>query len=73
MCATTAGNIGIAASDLRTVQVPVPSLTAQDKLVRRFRMVQVQVSSLMDMVRLRKDELKSLMPSVLNQAFSGQL
>jgi type I restriction enzyme S subunit len=73
MCATTAGNIGIAASDLKTVRLPVPSLNVQGELVRRFRTVQCHVGSLMNVVRLREVELRSLVPSVLNQAFSGQL
>jgi hypothetical protein len=73
MCATTAGNIGIAATDLKTIPVPVPSLAVQDEMVERFRAIQRHVGSLMKVVRLRKDELQSLIPSVLNQAFFGRV
>jgi type I restriction enzyme S subunit len=73
MCATTAGNIGIAATDLKTVRVPVPSLKTQGEIVRRFKGIQTSVGKLVDTLRLRDAEVNSLLPSILNGAFSGQI
>jgi type I restriction enzyme S subunit len=73
MCATTAGNIGIAATDLKTVCIPVPALDTQKEVVRKFQRIQSSVGKLVDAVGLRDAEVKSLMPSILNRAFSGRL
>src|ERR1017187_2958044 len=73
MCATTAGNIGIAASDLKAIRVPMPPLDVQGDLVRQFHEFQASVGTLLSTIRLRGAELDSLMPSILNKAFSGQL
>jgi type I restriction enzyme, S subunit len=73
MCATTAGNIGIAASDLKAVRVPVPPLSVQHELVSRFHRFQASVGVLLNVIQGRRTELDSFMPSVLNRAFSGQI
>jgi type I restriction enzyme, S subunit len=68
-CATTAGNIGISAGKLKTV----PSVNEQQHIVTYLDRLQTKVN---EMKRLREktlQELDALLPSILDQAFKGEL
>ncbi|MBG1270863.1 restriction endonuclease subunit S [Nostoc sp. WHI] len=72
-CATTAGNIGLSAGNLKTVPVPVPPLLEQRRIVAYFEELQTKVDT---MKRLREQamrELDALLPSILDKAFKGEL
>ncbi|MBX9259287.1 restriction endonuclease subunit S [Desmonostoc muscorum CCALA 125] len=72
-CATTAGNIGLSAGNLKTVPVPVPPLLEQHRIVAYFEELQTKVDT---MKRLREQamiELDALLPSILDKAFKGGL
>jgi type I restriction enzyme S subunit len=72
-CATTAGNIGISAGNLRTVPVPVPSLSEQRRIVAYLNDLQAKIESLKRLQSETADELDALLPSVLDKAFRGEL
>ncbi len=46
MCATTAGNIGLSAGRLKTVKVPLPTLSEQRRIVKRVEELMVLVDRL---------------------------
>ncbi|AUT01652.1 hypothetical protein CLI64_15355 [Nostoc sp. CENA543] len=72
-CATTAGNIGLSAGNLKTVSVPVPPLPEQHRIVAYLDELQTKVDT---MKRLREQaikELDALLPSILDKAFKGEL
>jgi type I restriction enzyme S subunit len=70
---TTAGQAGISARDLRSIQIPLPPLAEQERIVAAL---EVQLSRLdaaiatIDSARTRSERLRR---SLLAQAFSGQL
>ncbi len=45
-CATTAGNIGISASNLKTVEVPIPPLAEQRRIVAKVQQLMAQCDAL---------------------------
>ena len=73
MCATTAGNLGISATKLKTVPIPVPPLEEQRSIVAYLDDLQAKVDALKQMQTETTEELDALMPSILSKAFSGEL
>jgi len=70
---TTAGQVGIAGSQLRTIEVPIPPIEEQWRIVReadRQRSILEKVTATMDHTLIRSDHLRR---SILERAFSGQL
>ncbi|MGE0821823.1 MAG: restriction endonuclease subunit S [Candidatus Binatia bacterium] len=72
-CATTAGNIGISASNLRTVPIPIPSLSEQRRIVTYLDNLHAKVDALKRLQTETAAELNALLPSVLDKAFKGEL
>jgi type I restriction enzyme, S subunit len=72
-CATTAGNLGISASKLKTVAIPVPSLNEQKAVVDLVERLQAKANSLIKLQTTTKYELDSFLPSILDKAFKGEL
>jgi len=72
-CATTAGNIGISATALKTIPVSVPPLPEQRRIVAHLDALQAKVDSLKALQAQTAAELDALLPSVLDKAFKGEL
>ncbi len=72
-CATTAGNIGISAGNLKMIRIPVPPVAEQKRIVFFLDAVQKRAK----MLRQRQDslaaELGILFPTILERAFRGEL
>jgi type I restriction enzyme S subunit len=73
LCATTAGNIGISAGNLKTAPVPVPPLPEQYRIVAYLDSLQAKVDMLKRLQAETATELDALLPSVLDKAFKGEL
>jgi type I restriction enzyme S subunit len=73
MCATTAGNIGVSAKQLKTVRLPVPSVDEQSRIVAHLGSLQASVDVLGKLQSETAAELGALMPSILSKAFRGEL
>lgn len=73
MCATTAGNLGISAGDLKTVPLPLPPIVEQRRIVAHLESVQVKVDALRRLQAETAAELDALLPSILDKAFKGGL
>ncbi len=73
LAATTAGNIGISASGLKTVRIPVPPISEQRRIVAYLDDLQTKVDSLKQLQAETAVELDALLPSVLDRAFKGEL
>jgi type I restriction enzyme S subunit len=72
-CATTAGNIGISAGNLKAVKLPLPRLDEQHRLVSLLDTMQAKVDALKGLQAETGSELEAMLPSVLDRAFSGRL
>ena len=72
-CQTTAGNIGISATNLRTVKMPVPPMTAQRRIVEQLDTLQGKVGTLQELQTEARREVGALMPAILDRAFRGEL
>jgi type I restriction enzyme S subunit len=72
-CATTAGNIGISATSLKTIPFPVPPLPEQRRIVAYLDDLQAKVDSLKALQAQTHAELDALLPSILDRAFKGEL
>jgi type I restriction enzyme, S subunit len=72
-CTTTAGNIGISATDLKTISIPVPPLPEQRRFVAYLDNLQAKVDALKQLQAETQAELDSLLPSILDKAFKGEL
>ena len=72
-CATTAGNIGISATNLKSVRFPLPSLHVQDRIVAEIAGIYENMSILNQIQARVSANLDALLPSVLDRAFRGQL
>ena len=73
LAATTAGNIGISASGLKTVRIPVPPISEQRRIVAYLDDLQTKVDTLKQLQAETAVELDALLPSVLDRAFKGEL
>ena len=72
-CATTAGNIGISAGNLKNVVLAVPPHAEQTRIVVHLNGLQTKVDALKQLQAETAAELDALLPSVLDRAFSGAL
>lgn len=72
-CATTAGNIGISASNLKTVHLPLPPLDAQQTIVDRWTRLERTMTAIRAEHHAIASELEALMPAILDRAFKGEL
>jgi type I restriction enzyme S subunit len=70
---TTAGNIGISGSNAKTVQVPVPPIQDQRRIVAELDAIQSKVDALKKFQAETAHELNALAPSILDKAFKGEL
>lgn len=73
LCATTAGNIGISASQLKAVAVPVPPLPEQRRIVAHLDAVSGKLGALRQLQSASAVELDAILPSILDRAFKGEL
>lgn len=72
-CATTAGNIGISATQLKTVCVPVPGLNDQKRIVRHFASLDGKLASARTEAIAASTGLDATLPSLLNHVFVGDI
>lgn len=72
-CRTTAGNIGISATNLKSIPLPVPPLDDQYRIVEYLDGIQAKVDELKALQGKTQKELDALLPSVLDKAFKGEL
>jgi type I restriction enzyme S subunit len=73
LCATTAGNIGISATALREVELPVPSISTQTEIVGAYRGIQARLAKLRSLGGKRQAELSALSRSLLNRTLSNDV
>jgi type I restriction enzyme, S subunit len=62
MCATTAGNIGLSAGRIKTIKIPLPSLTEQYRIVAKID----QLMALCDRLEQQLDNAASKQTALLN-------
>ena len=72
-CATTAGNIGISAGDLKRITFPVPPIAEQKMIANYLDDLQSKVDSLKQLQSEASAEIDALLPSILEKAFKGEL
>ena len=72
-CATTAGNIGLSAGNLKTVKLPVPPLAEQRRIVVYLDELQTKIDTMKQLREEAIKELDALLPSILDKAFKGEL
>jgi type I restriction enzyme S subunit len=72
-CATTAGNIGISASNLNSISLPVPTIDEQRRTIAHLHELQSKLDSLKRLQLQTAAELNALLPSILDKAFKGGL
>ena len=70
---TTAGNIGISGGNVKSFRVPVPPLAEQHRIVSKLDALQTQLDALRKLQMDTAAELDALLPSILDQAFKGDL
>jgi hypothetical protein len=71
LCQTTAGNIGLSASKLAEVSLPVPPLHDQHAVVERVQAVETQIHQARNSGAEAASELDQLLPAVLAEAFGS--
>jgi len=64
---------GIAAKRLRLVELPIPSLPEQRRIVAELDALQAEVDRLKQLQAQTAAELDALLPSILDRAFKGEL
>ena len=72
-CATTAGNIGISAGDLKMITIPVPPISEQKRIATYLDDLQSKLDVLKQLQSETAAELNALLPSILDKAFKGEL
>jgi type I restriction enzyme S subunit len=70
---TTAGQYNVSLGRLRAAKIPVPPLSDQRRIVAYLDGLQAQVDELAALQDATQAELDALLPSVLDQAFRGEL
>jgi type I restriction enzyme S subunit len=70
---TTAGNIGVSGSNVKSFIVPVPPLAEQSRIVAKADGLEVMVGGLRTLQAEADAELDALLPAILDRAFKGEL
>jgi type I restriction enzyme S subunit len=70
---TTAGNLGISGTNIKSFMLPVPPLDEQRRIVAYLDRLQAKVNALRELQSASGEELSALMPSILDKAFKGEL
>ena len=65
MCATTAGNIGLSAGKLKTVEIPVPALAEQRRIVAKVDELIALVNALETQLATARITAEKLMEAVV--------
>ena len=72
-CRTTAGNIGISAKNLKSIQVPAPAVAEQKRIVDYLDRLQTKVDRARLLQQRTTAQLSAMFPSVLEAGFRGTL
>ena len=72
-CATTAGNIGISAGNLKTIGIPLPPIDVQRGIVSHLKHLESRTEILKTYQSQTSAALDGLLPSILDKAFKGEL
>jgi type I restriction enzyme S subunit len=70
---TTSGLRTLSVGRIREIEIPVPSLDEQRRIVAYLDSVQARLASLRELQSATGEELDALLPSVLDRAFRGEL
>ena len=70
---TTAGNIGINGTQIRSLRVPVPPLAVQRAIVAELDGLQSETEALKATQGQSRYDLDALLPAILDRAFAGAL
>jgi type I restriction enzyme S subunit len=71
-CQTTAGNIGISAKVLKTIEVPVPPPEVQSKVIGYLKEAQAKLTSAAQLTKKVGGEVDAILPSILNKVFNEE-
>jgi type I restriction enzyme S subunit len=70
---TTAGQYNVSLGRLRSVEIPVPPLAEQRRIVADLDAIQEKTDSSRVLQSETSAELNALLPSILDKAFRGEL
>jgi type I restriction enzyme S subunit len=70
---TTSGLRTLSVGRINKIQVPVPSLESQCRIVTSVEEIQSKISTLRDLQRDSCAEVDALIPSILDKAFRGEM
>jgi type I restriction enzyme S subunit len=71
--ATATTVAGIASKRLKEIEIPIPTLAQQNRIVVALNILQAEVERLKHLQAETAAELDALLPSVLSKAFAGEL
>lgn len=64
---------GIASKRLKHISLPIPPISRQSEIVAYLDKLQAQIEAMLELQSETTDQLDSLMPSILDKAFRGEL
>jgi type I restriction enzyme S subunit len=70
---TTSGLRTLSVGRIREIEIPIPPLDEQRRIVAYLDSVQARLASLRELQSATGEELSALLPSVLDRAFKGEL
>ena len=70
---TTSGQNGISGSDIKKIEIPLPPLTEQQRIVNEIESRLSQASTSSDYIENALQQAEALRQSILKKAFSGEL
>jgi len=73
MCATTAGNIGLSAGRLKTIEIPLPPLAEQHRIVARVDQLMALVDQLEAQLASSRAAAGKLLEALVAELTSGQV